>query len=43
MLEDDVELLDKATEKFVAPKRISKKELRELEKLAKERKQGKKR
>ena len=37
MLEDDVELIDKATEKFVAPKRISKKELRELEKLAKER------
>jgi len=43
MLEDDVELLDKATEKSVEPKRISKKELRELKKLAKERKQGKKR
>jgi HPt (histidine-containing phosphotransfer) domain-containing protein len=43
MLEDDVELLEKATEKFVAPKRISKKKLRELEKLVKERKQGKKR
>ena len=42
MLEDDVELIDKATEKFVAPKRISKKELRELEKLAKERNQDKK-
>ena len=43
MLEDDIELTAKATKKFVAPKRISKKKLRELEKLAKERKQGKKR
>ena len=43
MLEDDVELVAKDTEKRVAPKRISKKKLRELEKLAKERKQGKKR
>jgi len=37
MLEDDVELVAKATEKFVAPKRISKK------KLVKESKQGKNR
>jgi integrase len=43
MLEDDVELLEKATEKFVAPKRMSKKKLRELKKLAEERRQGKNR
>jgi len=38
MLEDDVELHDKATERSVAPKRISKKKVSELKKLAKERK-----
>ena len=38
MLEDDVELHDKATERSVAPKRISKKKLLELKKLANERK-----